>query len=162
MPALKVLRRHRGALPKIIGARLGEVSWFFTVTTFSLSYATMNVGLPKALILNGVTIGAAVALFTMPFAGIIGDRVEHKRVFAVGAGLVCLFSFASFGMLPTRASGMVYVAMIVAIAVCYAFMYGAQPVFGAFPAEIRYSGISLGVQISGAIGGGSIRLLRRG
>jgi MFS transporter, MHS family, shikimate and dehydroshikimate transport protein len=75
MPALEVIRHHRGALLKIVGARLGEVTWFFTVTAFALSYATMNVGLPKSLILNSVTIGATVGLFTMPLAGILGDRI---------------------------------------------------------------------------------------
>ena len=156
IPAIEVIKHHRGALLKVIGARLGEVTWFFTVTTFALSYATMNIGLPKPLILNGVTIGAAVGLITMPVAGILGDRIGHKRVFAVGAGLVCVFAFAFFGMLQTRSNAIVYLAMIIAIGACYAFMYGPEgSLFSAqFPAEIRYSGISLGVQISGAIGGG--------
>lgn len=156
VPAVDVFRHHRGALLKIIGARLGEVTWFFTVTAFALSYATMNVGLPKPLILNGVTIGATVGLFTMPLAGILGDRIGHKRVFAVGAALVCIFAFTFFGMLQTKSPGMVYLAMVLAIGVGYALMYGPEgSLFSAqFPAEIRYSGISLGVQISGAIGGG--------
>jgi MHS family shikimate/dehydroshikimate transporter-like MFS transporter len=156
VPALVVFRDHRGALLKIIGARLGESTWFFTVTAFALSYAAMNVGLPKPLILNAVTIGATVGLFTMPLTGILGDRFGHKRVFAVGAGLVCFFAFAFFNMLQMKSSGMVYLAMIIAIGACYSFMYGPEgSLFSAqFPAEIRYSGISLGVQISGAIGGG--------
>lgn len=156
VPAAEVFRNHRPALLKIIGARLGEVTWFFTVTAFALSYATMNVGLPKPLILNAVTIGATVALFTMPIAGILGDRIGHKRVFVIGAGLVCFFAFAFFSMLQTKSTGMVYLSMIIAIGLGYAFMYGPEgSLFSAqFPAEIRYSGISLGVQISGAIGGG--------
>ncbi|ALL68345.1 shikimate transporter ShiA [Paraburkholderia caribensis MBA4] len=156
VPAFEVLKNHRGALLKIIGARLGEVTWFFTVTAFTLSYATMNVGLPKPLILNSVSIGATVGLFMMPLAGVLGDRIGHKRVFAFGAAAVCLFAFAFFDMLQTKSTGMVYLSMIVAIGLCYSFMYGPEgSLFSAqFPAEIRYSGISLGVQISGAIGGG--------
>jgi metabolite-proton symporter len=156
VPAAEVFKNHRPALLKIIGARLGESTWFFTVTAFALSYATMHVGLPKSLILNAVTIGATVALFTMPLAGMLGDRIGHKRVFAIGAVLVCVFAFAFFAMLQTKSIGMVYLSMIVAIGLGYAFMYGPEgSLFSAqFPAEIRYSGISLGVQISGAIGGG--------
>ncbi|BBU30327.1 MFS transporter [Burkholderia sp. THE68] len=156
VPALEVLKHHRAGLFKIIGARLGETTWFFTVTAFALSYATMNVGLPKQVILNGVTIGATVGLFMMPLAGLIGDRIGHKKVFMVGAGLVCFFAFAFFSMLQAKTTGMVYLAMIIAIGICYSFMYGPEgSLFSAqFPAEIRYSGISLGVQISGAIGGG--------
>ena len=156
VPAAEVFKNHRPALLKIIGARLGESTWFFTVTAFALSYATMHVGLPKSLILNAVTIGATVALFTMPLAGMLGDRIGHKRVFATGAALVCVFAFAFFAMLQTKSVGMVYLSMTVAIGLGYAFMYGPEgSLFSAqFPAEIRYSGISLGVQISGAIGGG--------
>jgi MFS transporter, MHS family, shikimate and dehydroshikimate transport protein len=156
VPAVEVFKHHRAALLKIIGARLGEVTWFFTVTAFALSYATLNVGLPKPLILDAVTIGAAVALFTMPLAGMLGDRIGHKRIFVVGAGLVCVFSFAFFPMLQTKSTTLIYLSMVIAIGVCYACMYGPEgSLFSAqFPAEIRYSGISLGVQISGALGGG--------
>jgi MFS transporter, MHS family, shikimate and dehydroshikimate transport protein len=156
VPAIEVFTHHRRALLKIIGARLGEVTWFFTVTTFALSYATMNVGLPKSLVLSSVTVGAMVSLITMPLAGLLGDHIGHKRVFAAGAALICAFAFLFFSMLQTKSPGMVYLAMIIAIGCTYPFMYGPEgSLFSAqFPAEVRYSGISLGVQISGAIGGG--------
>ena len=40
VPAGVVLREHGRALLTIIGARVAENTWFYTVTTFALSYAT--------------------------------------------------------------------------------------------------------------------------
>src|SRR3546814_1988726 len=46
--------------------------------------------------------------------------------------------------------------MVVAIGLVYACLYGPEGSLfsNQFPSEVRYSGISLAVQISGAIGGG--------
>jgi hypothetical protein len=46
--------------------------------------------------------------------------------------------------------------MVIAIGLIYAMLYGPEgSLFSVqFPPEVRYSGISLAVQVSGAIGGG--------
>ena len=59
-------------------------------------------------------------------------------------------------MLQTRDPATVTTAVAVAVGLVYAALYGPQGgLFSAqFPPEVRYSGISLAVQVSGAIGGG--------
>ena len=61
-----------------------------------------------------------------------------------------------FSMLQTRDPATVTTAVAVAVGLVYAALYGPQGgLFSAqFPPEVRYSGISLAVQVSGAIGGG--------
>src|SRR3546814_4479870 len=61
-----------------------------------------------------------------------------------------------FDMLSTLEQGWITVAMVVAIGLVYACLYGPEGSLfsNQFPSEVRYSGISLAVQISGAIGGG--------
>jgi MHS family shikimate/dehydroshikimate transporter-like MFS transporter len=156
VPVLHVLKNHPGALLKVAGARMAEVTWFYTVATFALSYGTMQLGLPKALMLNAIMCGAAVALVVMPLSGMLGDAIGHRNVFAVGAVLVCLFGFGFFKLLAGGHSWMVYAAMIVAVGLIYSLLYGSEGnLFSMqFPPEVRYSGISLAVQVSGAIGGG--------
>jgi MFS family permease len=156
VPVLHVVRHHPGALLKVVGARLAEVAWFYTTTTFALSYGTMQLGLSKSLMLNAITCSAVVGLVTMPLTGVLGDRVGHRRVFAIGALGICLFGFVFFKLLGGGNAWQVYVAMIVAIGLIYALLYGSEGnLFSAqFPAAVRYSGISLSVQVSGAIGGG--------
>jgi MHS family shikimate/dehydroshikimate transporter-like MFS transporter len=156
VPVLHVMRHHRGALLKVAGARLAEVTWFYTIATFALSYGTMQLGLSKSLMLNAIICGALVGLVTMPLTGILGDRIGHRLVFAFGAVGICLFSFVFFKLLGKGNAWQVYLAMIVAIGLVYALLYGSEGnLFSMqFPAAVRYSGISLSVQASGAIGGG--------
>jgi uncharacterized membrane protein len=51
--------------------------------------------------------------------------------------------------------------MILAIGVIYALLYGSEGELfpSQFPPEVRYTGISIGVQVSGAIGGGLAPLI---
>ncbi|KAG1166516.1 hypothetical protein G6F35_018144 [Rhizopus arrhizus] len=66
VPVAEVLKHHRRALLVVVGARLAEVTWFYTVVTFSLAYATGTLGIPRSVMLDATIWGAALALFTMP------------------------------------------------------------------------------------------------
>lgn len=156
MPIVKILKNHRKNVLKIMGARIGEVTWFYTAATFSLAYATNTLGLAKTDILPAVMAGAAVSFITIPLAGLLSDKFGHRNVFLTGT--VCLLIFAGFffKMLATLDPTMIILAMVIAIGGVYALLYGPEgSLFSRqFPAEVRYSGISIGVQIAGAIGGG--------
>ncbi|HEX7385897.1 MAG TPA: MFS transporter [Castellaniella sp.] len=163
-PVKETLQKHMGATLKVMGARFGEVTWFYTVATFSLAYATQTLGLSKELILHAVMWGAAVSIVTIPFCGHIGDRIGQRWAFGIGALGVVLFSGYFFRMLRTGDSLVITLAMIVAIAVVYALLYGSEGELfpSQFPPEVRYTGISIGVQVSGAIGGGLAPLIATG
>ncbi|WP_162068092.1 MFS transporter [Burkholderia sp. THE68] len=154
-PVLYVLRNHKRELLTVAGARLAEVTWFYTVATFSLSYATQHLHISSSLILNAMIWGSAAALVTIPIAGLLADRFQHRAMFGLGAVGICVFGFMFFDLLAASTTSM-YVAMLVALAGVYALLYGPEGnLFSTqFPASVRYSGISLAVQTSGAIGGG--------
>jgi metabolite-proton symporter len=156
LPVVYVIRHHWKSLLKVCGARLAEVTWFYTVATFALSYGTLQLGLTKSLMLNAIIVGALVALFFMPMTGILGDRFGHRRIFALGAIGICLFGFVFFKLLASGTEAYIYLAMVIAIGVIYSLLYGPEGnLFSVqFPPHVRYSGISLAVQVSGAIGGG--------
>lgn len=156
LPVASVLRHHRRSLLAVIGARFAEVTWFYTVATFSITYATTSLKLERGTILDAITIGAGVAFFTIPLVGMLADRIGQRKVFITGAVLLALFSPLYFSMLGTRNPTHIYLALVLAIAGVQALLYAPEAgLFSAqFPAQVRYSGISLGVQVSGAIGGG--------
>ena len=156
VPALVVLRRYPREVLIVVGGRLAEVTWFYTVVTFSLAYATGTLGIPRATMLDATVWGATLALFTMPLCGVLGDRIGFKWIFMAGAAGILLFAPMFFSMLQTRDPATVTTAVAVAVGLVYAALYGPQGgLFSAqFPPEVRYSGISLAVQVSGAIGGG--------
>ncbi|CUK15987.1 Inner membrane metabolite transport protein yhjE [Achromobacter xylosoxidans] len=156
VPVAAVLRHHRRALWTVVGARLAEVTWFYTVVTFSLAYATGTLGIPRAVMLDATIWGAALALFSMPLFGMLGDRIGHKWVFMAGAVGILACAPLFFQLLATGQTGWIIVAVCLAVGLVYACLYGPEGTLfsSQFPAEVRYTGISLAVQVSGAIGGG--------
>ncbi|REE92535.1 MFS transporter [Cupriavidus plantarum] len=156
MPAMVVLKRYPRQVLTVVGGRLAEVTWFYTVVTFSLAYATGTLGVPKTVMLDATVWGAAIALFTMPLFGILGDRVGFKWVFMAGTVGILIFAPQFFTLLQSLDPKNITIALAVAIGLVYACLYGPEgSLFSAqFPAEVRYSGISIAVQVSGAIGGG--------
>jgi metabolite-proton symporter len=155
-PVLHVVRHHKRELLTVAGARLAEVTWFYTVATFSLSYATQRLHIASSTMLHAMIWGAAAALFTIPVAGWLGDKTQHRLMFALGAIGICVFAFVFFDLLNASNTASIYLAMLIALAGVYALLYGPEGnLFSIqFPASVRYSGISLAVQTSGAIGGG--------
>ncbi|KAG0775355.1 hypothetical protein G6F22_013363 [Rhizopus arrhizus] len=137
VPVAEVLKHHRRALLVVVGARLAEVTWFYTVVTFSLAYATGTLGIPRSVMLDATIWGAALALFTMPLFGVLGDKIGHKWVFMAGTVGILICAPVFFKLMGSGDKAWIIVA------VCLAF-----------PAHVRYTGISLAVQVSGAIGGG--------
>lgn len=156
IPALEVLRHYPREVLLVVGGRLAEVTWFYTVVTFALAYATTTLGVERSVMLNATVWGAFAALFTMPLFGVLGDRLGFKWVFM--AGTLCMLAFSSpfFSMLGSLDTGTITLALVIAIGLVYAALYGPQGgLFSTqFPPEVRYSGISIAVQVSGAIGGG--------
>ncbi len=156
MPIAEVCKKYPLEVLTVVGARLAEVTWFYTVASFSLAYATASLGIPRTVILDGTIWGAAVTLLAMPIFGMLGDKIGHKFVFMTGTIGIIAFASIFFGLLGTKDTASINIAMIIAIGIVYACLYGPEgSLFSSqFPAHVRYTGISLAVQVSGAIGGG--------
>src|SRR5690606_12040770 len=101
VPLRAVLSKHPRSVLLVIGARLGEVTWFYTVVTFALAYATGTLGIPKITVLDAIMWGAAVSFITMPLCGMLGDRIGHKYVFMLGACGVLAVGSVFFDLLAT-------------------------------------------------------------
>jgi len=156
VPAMVVLRQYPKQVLTVIGGRLAEVTWFYTVVTFTLAYATGTLGIARSVMLDATIWGALLALFTMPLFGMLGDRIGAKWMFLLGSVGIVVFAPLFFSMLQTLDTAQVTLAVVLAIGVVYACLYGPEGgLFSAqFPTEVRYSGISIAVQVSGAVGGG--------
>ncbi|MCD6060695.1 MAG: h16 [Moraxellaceae bacterium] len=161
LPVREVFRKHPRAVLTAAGARMAETTWFYTVVTFSLTYVTQQLGLPKALALDAIVVGAALSLVTIPLAGHLCDRIGPRRVFMIGTVLLCLAAVGYFQMLATRDTTLLFLAMGLAIGGVFPLLYAPQSALFAaqFPPEVRYSGISLSVQIAGAVAGGAAPLV---
>nr|WP_201698655.1 MFS transporter [Paraburkholderia hiiakae] len=155
-PILQAIRRHPRELLVIIGARTAENTWFYIVVAFALAYAANQLKIPKSEILHAITAGSALSLVSMPFCGYLSDKIGQKRLFTIGLLIMCAFAAPFFMMLGTRDPIAVWWAMVLGVGVVFPILYAPESQLFAsqFPAEIRYSGISLSVQVAGVLGGG--------
>lgn len=161
VPALQVFKQHPKQLITIIVARAAENAWFYIASTFALAYTTTQLGIPRQDILFATICGAAVILFMTPLCGHLSDRVGQRNMFMFGLCVLAVFSYPFFSMLNTKDPVLVWTAIVLAIGVVFPIMYAPQAQLFArqFPAEIRYSGISISVQLAGVLGGGIAPLI---
>ena len=161
VPALQVFKQHPKQLITIIVARAAENAWFYIASTFTLAYTTTQLGIPRQEILFATICGAAVILFMTPLCGHLSDRVGQRNMFMFGLCVLAVFSYPFFSMLNTKDPVLVWTAIVLAIGVVFPIMYAPQAQLFArqFPAEIRYSGISISVQLAGVLGGGIAPLI---
>ncbi|ENU18786.1 hypothetical protein F994_02744 [Acinetobacter bohemicus ANC 3994] len=161
VPALQVFKNHPKELVTIIIARAAENAWFYIASTFALAYTTTQLGIPRQNILFATICGGAMVMFMTPLCGHLSDKVGQRNMFMFGLILLALYCYPFFSMLNTKDPFLVWTAIVVAIGIVFPVMYAPQSQLFArqFPAEIRYSGISISVQFAGVLGGGLAPLI---
>jgi MFS transporter, MHS family, shikimate and dehydroshikimate transport protein len=155
-PIVELFRAHRREVLLAMGARFAENGAFYVYTVFVLVYGTQKVGLDRQTILNGVLMAAACALITIPACGALSDRLGRRPVYLFGACFTALFAYPLFWLLDTGSTPLVWLALIVVLMFGHSPMYGPQAAFLSelFGTRVRYSGASLGSQLSSVIAGG--------
>ncbi len=155
MPIMDVLRTHPKGVLLVIGVRIAENGSFFIFSVFVLSYATEQLGLARSLVLAGVMIAAAIQLFAVPVWGALSDRIGRRPVYQFGAVFTLLFAFPSFWLINTQATLLVWLAIVLALAVGHAAMYGPQAAFlpELFGTRVRYSGIAFSRELASVVAG---------
>ncbi|TQM11286.1 MFS transporter [Pseudonocardia kunmingensis] len=160
-PLAEVLRRHPRQVVLLILAHMGPNTFFYTFATFVLSYATATLGFDRTTVLLAVAIGAAVEVVAMPLFAILSDRIGRRPVYVTGLIVLAATAVPFFWLLDQRSAPLLVVALAVAFGLAHGSVYGTQPSFFAelFPAPVRYTGLSLGVQVAGALFGGPLPMI---
>jgi MFS transporter, MHS family, shikimate and dehydroshikimate transport protein len=155
-PLLEVIAQQPKAFFIAVGMKVSEVAWVYMLTVFSIVYATSKLGLSRSVILNGIVAAALLEVLTIPLFGALSDRIGRKPMYIAGALLSAAIAFPIFWMLDTRDPFLILIAIAVAMTITHGAMFGPQAAYmpELFGTRVRYSGASLGCQISAAISGG--------
>jgi MFS family permease len=155
-PLKEVLSNHLAAVFKVAGASLGGGVIFYLLTVYALSYGEANLGLGRAEMLDVVIATLLLAIVLMVVAGHLADRFGRRKVFSLGILGMTVMVVPWIKLFGTGTLSLVLVGYL-AMAVPYAAVQGTAGVFfaQAFPAPVRYSGLSLGYTL-GMVAGSAV------
>ena len=155
-PIREVLTKYPRNVLIAMGARFAENASFYIFTVFIYAYAKNNLQLERQIILNAILIASAAQFIAVPCFGALSDRVGRRPVYIFGAVFTALFAMPFFLLVNTQSPTLITLALVLAVAVGHAAMYGPQAAFFSelFGTRVRYSGVSLGYQLASPFSGG--------
>jgi MFS transporter, MHS family, shikimate and dehydroshikimate transport protein len=153
-PLLEVIRDYPVATLLSIGIVLVNIGGYYIVITFTLSYATEGLGVDRNVTLIGLLLAGVAEIAGILLLAYVADRIGRRPVALWSAAAVALLAYPYFFMIDTTVPVLIWVGMAVWTFAAGA-LYGITGVLIShlFKARVRYSGISLGYQGAGVIGG---------
>ncbi len=159
-PLAQVLTGAPRLLALAVGANVLGIAGFYFTSTFMIAYTTQYVGLNRAVILDCLLVVSIMQFFITPLAAYIASRVGNLRFLGATALISVFTPYAMFNLVDLGSLGAITLGIGVAVlfmGAYYAVIAGF--VSDSFPTAIRYTGISMAYQLSGAIFGGLTPML---
>lgn len=149
----EVFRRYPRGVFTAMGLRVAENILYYMVVTFSITYLA-HIGVDTTEILALLFCAHILHVLLIPLIGGLADRVGRRPVYIVGAALTIAWPFVVFPMFDTGRAAIILGAIMIGMIV-HAFMYAPQPAIMTemFPTRMRYSGVSLGYQVTAIFAG---------
>ncbi|MEU8786147.1 MFS transporter [Streptomyces sp. NPDC048637] len=154
-PLREILRHHLGTVLLAGGSFAVNTATFYILITGVLDYATRELEMRRTSVLAVSLLVSLTQLALIPAAAALSDRIGRLRVYAAGAVGLLLWAVPMFLLIDT--ASLVWLGVGTFVGSCFlSIMYGPQAALFAelFTAEMRYTGASLGYQISAILGGG--------
>ncbi len=131
----------------------------YLLIAFFSAYATRPVadgglGLERPPVLLATTLASFGWLGFTLYGGILSDRIGRVRTFQIGYALIAIWAIPMWFLIDTGNIVMYFIALFL-LTVGLGLSYGPQAALYAemFPADIRYSGVSIGYAIGAILGG---------
>jgi metabolite-proton symporter len=154
VPALDMIRAYPAVLLLASGGISLAYVLFYTITTFSLSYGTGELGLSNSTLLYATLISVTIMGAAVPVFAVLSDRLGRRRMCMAGALLALLWAFPMFWLFDTGNPVLITVAFSVGM-VAFAVLYGPMGAYlpELFGTRLRYSGASVSYNLGGVLGG---------
>ncbi|ORB54079.1 MFS transporter [Mycolicibacterium rhodesiae] len=151
---VEVVKRYPRGVFTAMGLRVAENIMYYLVVTFSITYLKVQVHADTSDILWWLLAAHAVHFVVIPYAGRMSDHFGRKPVYLIGALGAGAWGFFAFPMMNSGHYLLIMSSIILGL-VIHALMYAPQPALMAemFPTRMRYSGVSLGYQVTAIFAG---------
>lgn len=156
LPLRELVGSHAGVVLLGIGAVTAGVAVTYVKTTFALSWATTDLHFGNSEFLTVIAMSLVVQVITQPFGAVIASRMSLSRAVLLILAPEFVLLPLMFLLINTGSVGWALVGMALAT-IPHAMYYSALAGLLAqvFPAQIRYTGISVSYQMCTAIFAGT-------
>jgi MFS family permease len=150
----QVLKRYPGGVLQAMGLRFAENIVYYIVVSFTIVYLKAVHDYDTSQLLLALLIAHIVHFLVIPQVGRLSDVIGRKPVYLIGAVLGATWAFFAFPLFDTLNPVLIVLAVTIGL-IFHAFMYAPQPAIMAelFPTRMRYSGVSLGSQVTSILAG---------
>ncbi|WP_030752854.1 MFS transporter [Streptomyces sp. NRRL S-31] len=148
LPIATLLREYWVATLRVaICSTINVVGTIFTV--FALAYATDAADISRPVMLTVVSLGNLGAVVMAPLVGRLSDRIGRKPVFVLGALGSSLSLFVLFDAIDAGNTPLVFAAGIIGTGVFFIMPVGVGAAYypEQFPAQVRYTGMAVGLML---------------
>ncbi|MDQ0736926.1 MFS transporter [Arthrobacter agilis] len=151
---LEVVKRYPKGVLGAMGLRFAENILYYIIVSFTIVYLKTVHQYDTSQLLLALLIAHAVHFAVIPQVGRLSDTFGRRPVYLVGVVLGATWAFFAFPMFDTLNAFLIILAVTIGL-VFHAFMYAGQPAIMAemFPTRMRYSGVSLGYQVTSILAG---------
>lgn len=154
VPVIELFRTAGVRLLVAVAAAMLGVGGFYIMTTFVVSYGSNVLQVDRQVMVNATLVAAVLQIFVTIFAGRLAERFGSGRMVVVGAVATAIAAFPLFWLIDTKSA----LGITAAVSIGIALITISYAVTGAllaelFPPKLRYSGVSLGYNIAGALSG---------
>ena len=154
VPILETLKHDWRNVLKVIGLKIGDGFFNVFIMSYMLVYTTMYFGYERDSALTALTIGCAVMLLSIPLFGYLSDYINRKIIYVGGLALLFVLAIPYFSLIG-KGIGWLYLMQAIVLGLLWGAIFSTQGTFFSelFPAKVRYTGLSVGYQVSAAIAG---------
>ena len=153
-PLGELIRNHK--LPVLYSTLIfiGNNAAGYLLIAFFISYATKTLKMPTPQILLATTLASFGWLIFTLVGGWLSDRIGRVKTFLIGYAIVFAWMIPMFALIDTK-DIMLYGVALFVLTVGLGLSYGPMSAMYAemFPANVRYSGISIGYAFGAILGG---------
>jgi MFS family permease len=160
LPIVSVCKNFPANIALGVGARWIDGVFFNVLAVFVITYLVQYINIPRTEALSVVMIAALLMCPCILYAGRLADRFGRGRIYGLASVGCGLSIFPAFWLMENSAGNIFIIALaiIIPLSVFYAGVFGPEAALFSdlFPAEVRYTGISIVYQFPGFLVAGIV------